>query len=266
MLFDKIIYINLKRRTDRLEHMTKLLNEYNLSQYSERLEATDGRELNLDKIDNNIITSNGIDDAKNSKKVYTVLTAGAIGCIMSHRAIYQKIVDDNINSCLILEDDVRFDAVNGDELMQKLNILENNITFDYDLLFLGFSPSTLKFSHMNVNDYFYKLSRIYGLFGYIVTNKGAKKLLNMFPLSQQLDTEISNHSKFINIYSVKKNLVLSEPSEINREFGTDIQIREKINPNKFYKKYLIFMILVIIIIIFILYKLNCVQKISKVIL
>lgn len=257
MLFNKIIYINLERRKDRLEHMTNLLNKYRLIQFTERLDAIDGRKLNMDTIDNNIITKEGINDAKNAKKMYTVLTKGAIGLIMSQRTIYKKIVDENIDSCLILEDDIRFNATDNTDLIARLSELEKNINFDYDLLFLGFSPSTLKYPYENINDYFYKLSRVYGLFGYIVTNKGAKKLLNMFPISSQLDTEISNHSNEINIYAVKTNLILSEPSETNTEFGTDIQIRENHNTDyKKYIKYILFVIIIELIIIFVLFNNN----------
>jgi len=254
MLFDKIIYINLERRKDRLVHMKNLLDKYNLQSMSERLNAIDGRKLNLDKIDKNIITPNGINDATSAKKMYTVLTKGAIGLIMSQRSIYKKIIDENINACLILEDDIRFNAIDNLDLITRLNELEKNINFDYDLLFLGYSPSTLKYPHENINDYFYKLSRVYGLFGYIVTNKGAKKLLDMFPISSQLDTEISNNSNNINIYAVKTNLILSEPSETNTEFGTDIQIREKTDSNNIkYIKYILFIILVLLIIIVLFY-------------
>ena len=83
----------------------------------------DGKKLDLNNIDSNIITEDGKNYAKKGDIIYTHLTVGAIGCAQSHRAIYQKIVDENINSCLILEDDITLD----DKFNEKIKYIENQI-------------------------------------------------------------------------------------------------------------------------------------------
>jgi len=215
MIFDKIIYINLDRRLDRKANVIEQLKKVELVNITERFSAIDGKKLDLNNIDKNIITPIGIDFAKKSEIIYTHLTVGAIGCAMSHRAIYQKIINENINSCLILEDDITID----DRFNEKIKYIENQISnIDYDLFFLGFHPGTTYDETM-------RYKSVYGLFGYIVTKSGAKKLLDLFPITYQIDTEISRNTDKINIYGVKYSdrIILSDQSQYSYKFGTDIQ-------------------------------------------
>jgi GR25 family glycosyltransferase involved in LPS biosynthesis len=233
MLFDRIIYINLDRRPDRNQNMIDLLTKHNLAHISQRFRAYDGKTLDLENINRSLITKEGIKDAKENKNLYTVLTPGGIGCALSHYSIYKKIVDENINSCLILEDDIRF----SDKFEEQIKILENILSKDkeeYDLFFLGFHNSSLNYKYSCKINRICMYSRIYGLFGYIVTNTGARKLLNLYPITNQIDTEISNHSDEIKILglSYDTSIIFSDPSSIHTHYGTDIQIRNDILENK----------------------------------
>ena len=216
MLFDKIIYINLDRRPDRNLNVINQLKKVGLEKNTERFSAIDGKTLDVNKIDQTIITEDGVSFAKKGDILYTHLTLGAIGCAMSHRAIYQKIINDDINSCLILEDDITID----DKFNEKIKYIENQIlNSEYDLYFLGYHPT----SHCDLNQE--RFNKVYGLFGYIVTKKGAKKLLDLFPITYQIDTEISRNSDKIIIKGVKYSdmIILSDQSQYSYKFGTDIQ-------------------------------------------
>lgn len=226
MLFEKILYINLDRRNDRNVHMVEMLTENNLIEITKRIAGIDGKHLNLDNIDRNLITSKGIEDAKNSKELYFPLTKGGIGCALSHKACYEYIVKNNINRCLILEDD----CILVDNFNNKLNILEkkiNNINKYFDILFLGYHSSDVK---QDINsDEFFVSGKTYGLFGYIISYNAAKILLDhLFPIEKQIDTEIPYHFDKLKAYSVypKYMLVESDPSSEFTKFGTDIQIIE----------------------------------------
>lgn len=254
MIFDKIIYINLDRRLDRNLNVIEQLKKVGLEKMSERFSAIDGKKLDLNNMDTNIISPGGIEYAKKSDIIYTHLTVGAIGCAMSHKAIYQKILDENINSCLILEDDITID----DRFNEKINILENYIKqnrLDFDLFFLGFHPGT-------TYDNTYKYKSVYGLFGYIVTNSGAKKLLDLFPITYQIDTEISKNTDKINIYGVDvlNKIILSDQSQYSYKFGTDIQVKNdnningEIKVNKRLKWYVLLALFIILCIIAINFK------------
>lgn len=244
---NKVFYINLDSRFDRNSHMIDLFKTNNITNY-ERIPAFDGRHIDIKSL-NHFVTPQGIQDALYEKKVYVPLTKGAIGCALSHYTAYQKIIEYNLNNALILEDDVSFQ----NDFLNKLNIILKQINNDFDILYLGYSnkinPKSLK------NELFIKLNKVYGLFGYIVSNKGARKLLNIFPISQQLDTEISKNFNKLNYYVINPNykLIFSDLSSKHSKFGTDIQHRE------YFAKHndIIFIMFVIIIcIIIILYKLT----------
>ncbi len=225
MIFDKIIYINLDRRLDRNLNVIEQLKKVGLNEMAERFSAIDGKKLDLNNMDTNIITQEGIEYAKKSDIIYTHLTLGAIGCAMSHKAIYQKILDENINSCLILEDDITLD----DRFIEQIKILENELKVnDYDLFFLGYHPGSTYDDNQ-------KFKTVYGLFGYIVTKSGAKKLLDLFPITYQIDTEISRNTNKINIFGVDvlNKIILSDQSQYSYKFGTDIQVKnDNIKVNK----------------------------------
>jgi GR25 family glycosyltransferase involved in LPS biosynthesis len=233
ILPDKIFYINLDRRQDRRNHIQNLLKLHSFEDIAERIKAVDGSKLNLDKIPSTIITANGIKDAKNKKsRVFVPLTKGAIGCAMSHMIAWQKIIDENLSSALIVEDDIRIHEPIKRKLHQYLSKAKE---LSFDILYLGYSPATLKYIIMPKNvdpkkEMFIRSKETFGLFAYIVSRKGAEKLLKIFPIEKQLDTAISKALKNHNINALllypEEQIITSDISEKSVEFGTDIQKRE----------------------------------------
>jgi len=242
MLFDKILYINLNRRPDRRKNIEDQLKKIKLSNIAKRIEAVDGKNINLNKIPNNIITQEGIQNAKKGDKIYINLTVGAIGCALSHLLCYQHIINNKIEKCLILEDDVLIDA----DILSKIKLMEDNkkIPPDFDILFLGCDSYQYYFNYLlyisspalyiiKKNTYdneFKKVGRFSGLYGYILTLNGAKKIMNkngLFPITKQIDYEMGKLFKNNKLKAYKlighKQLIFSEMSEIQLKFKTDIQ-------------------------------------------
>lgn len=248
-MFEKIYYINLDKRKDRDKNVKQQLAKYNLSRHTKRISAVDGSLINMNNINYDIITEKGkhditTTDHKNKIQGIT-LTKGALGCALSHRSIWNDIINNNVSEALILEDDITL----VDDFINKLNTIQSDAnTYNYDVLFLGYHPATLKYVKKNSESTLLQSSKIYGLFGYIVTNAGASKLLQAFPITYQIDTEI-NKIKNINIYIVpsEKRIITSEPSEYATTFGSDIQYGSMINTNTNILR--IIMIIVILIII-----------------
>lgn len=247
-LFNKIYYINLDRRPDREEHIIQQLEKVNLLNISTRVTAIDGKLIDLSSMPNNLITEAGIQDALDkSKRVYVPLTIGGIGCALSHRNIWLDIINNNVSSALILEDDSSF----SDDFSQKLQMLEENIPTNYDMIFLGYHRTSIKYlSHIIINKYFKKPLKIFGLFGYVVSKKGAAKLLKMFPITEQIDSEIGNNINKLkfNIYTVlpTDRIIFSDSSSVHTKFGTDIQVREPFGYSVTnYNMYALFLIYII---------------------
>ena len=130
---------------------------------------------------------------KNDEYFHTTLTDGAKGCILSHKNIWNNEVIKKNKPCLILEDDVFFKDNFIDSLNECSHFISEN---DVDILYLG-SHWVNENLWKKVNNSIYKIIKHfqYGLFSYIITPEGAKKLLEMFPIDTQLDNAIDLYNK-----------------------------------------------------------------------
>ena len=222
MLFDKVFYINLETRPDRNEHMIKLINKLNLQDITERINAVNGSKLSDPDI-SQYVTSYGMKRIKDKDKKYGVdLTMGAVGCALSHRGVWNNIIDNNYKNTLILEDDVDI----PDDFVDKYNKLSRDIPQDYDIVFLGYHPTSDKYLYRDKQHKLLRTEKVFGLYGYVVSLNGARKLLEMFPIDVQIDSVIGDYMDKLNVYLVEPNeqLINSVQSEYNTKFGTNIQI------------------------------------------
>jgi glycosyl transferase family 25 len=223
-MFDKILYINLAHRQDRKNNVIKELSKINMLDKAIRIDAVNGKNLDLKNISPHLITKKGINDALNeNQKVYTYLTPGAIGCALSHKKAYEYIINNNLSSALIIEDDILIDK----NFKSRLSIIYSKVPKDFDILFIGYHNTSDKYLE-RIDSMYSQPYKLYGLFGYIVTLEGAKKLLNIFPITEQIDSDIPKHFDNIRAYAVNpyKKIIFSDQSSVYTKFGTDIQVRE----------------------------------------
>ncbi|UTY25871.1 glycosyltransferase family 25 protein [Treponema denticola] len=91
-----IYVLNLEHNTERKKYMQDILK--NIPVPYSFFPAVYGKEIkNIDDV---------YDSKKTLKILNRVLNEGEIGCALSHRLIYKKMIDENISQALILEDDV----------------------------------------------------------------------------------------------------------------------------------------------------------------
>ena len=159
---EKIFIINLETECKKQNEMKEKLLQANIADY-EFVKAVDGRN-ELNKYEFNLI-SNWYDIKKQRK-----ITVGEIGCALSHYFIWKKMVDNNIQRALILEDDVLFDD-SFDEMYKFVK----NVSIDYDLLYLG-RIAHFENSEIKINSKLLKPKYSYGTYAYILTYSGAVKL------------------------------------------------------------------------------------------
>lgn len=104
---------------------------------------------------------------------------GEVGCFFSHRRIWQHVADTQIRHALVMEDDATW-AMEYTEartlVAQKLEHL-NQIQPDWDILLLARSP-VLRKNQDTVAPGVVKTGPFYGLFAYVVSSRGARKLMN----------------------------------------------------------------------------------------
>ena len=131
--------INLKNQGSRLEFMSDQLASMEIP--FERFEAIDASILSQDEINN-------FCDSKKIISVYKKkFTRWEIWCALSHRAIYQKMIDENIEECLILEDDIIFDQEKFINLYRRVS--ENKkweyLSVNYDIFDKEFRQNFFKY-------------------------------------------------------------------------------------------------------------------------
>lgn len=92
-----ILYINLDRRSDRNDYISKNLRQLSLS--ATRVAAIDGTLVKESE-------KRFVDYDKFILRMKRPIRQGEIGCAMSHRKIWQTMINDDIPYALIIEDDV----------------------------------------------------------------------------------------------------------------------------------------------------------------
>lgn len=226
MIIDKIYMINLERKKHVAEKsINKLLNltnsnEKNIFSKIEIYKAVDGQLFNKDDINNNITLKTKY-TLKNPSSYDDIRSVGEIGCYLSHTNIWKNIVANNYNNCLIFEDDVI-----PDKNYEKIIKYIENIPDDYDIAYLGWwSRKNMNNYNKNSNwlytDFNSEKPNVLGLYSYVISNKGAAKLLSKaFPIDVQLDTFVSlynNMSKNFRRYLSKTQLFKADKTVLGDE-------------------------------------------------
>lgn len=186
-LFTSIYYINLDKRPNKRSQIeTQVTPLKRLTRDTIRLSAIDG--TRLAGVDPRIVTFQGRRDLINpSKKFGLSLTKGAVGCAMSHKLIWEDVAKNKKDLVLILEDD----AVILPDFRQKISSIISELPPKWDILYLGSGQYTIEKS---ISPHLARPSKIYGLFGYVINWRGARRLLKQcFPLRYQIDTELWKH-------------------------------------------------------------------------
>lgn len=169
----KMYYINLNHRTDRNENMKIIINyidKFNIKPY--RIEAINGKLLN-----NYYIKS------LSTNNFYTKMTKGEIGCYLSHIKMIEEFEKSFLPFGLMFEDDIHINIDYCDCVFGK--IMDNifNIDFDICLLSVNSLGGSKFYVGEELNNELYKMNYYgYGMHAYILSKKGALKLLNLHKL------------------------------------------------------------------------------------
>jgi len=149
---DKVYCINLKDRTDRWEHLSDIPNVERFDAIRTTDDIQKYTEYNLDY--------NPVDL---EAAIYFHIHKGAYGAYLSHYLLWKKIVEEDIDCALILEDDICKDSLNH---VLDSNILSAN---SYDLVQLS---KRIKFD-------LYDNIVFDGAEAYLLSRQGAKILISL---------------------------------------------------------------------------------------
>lgn len=134
---DHVYAINLARRPTKLRHALEQLHEAGVS--ATVVDAIDGDSF----VCQNDMDRLGVSTLPNycgHLNTLPFLTSGQLGCFMSHFAIWQHMVDNNIASALILEDDFDLQDDFAARLGERLEEAHSHGEH-WNLMYLGRSPT-----------------------------------------------------------------------------------------------------------------------------
>jgi GR25 family glycosyltransferase involved in LPS biosynthesis len=143
-----------------------------------------------------------------------------VGIAMSHINSWKKFIKSKQNIALFFEDD----AVFVDNFRKKLDNAIENTPSDFDILYLGcfgcdnpvnfftlVNNGIVNLNANNINKYVKKPEIAFALHSYVLTRKGARKLINYYDknINYYIDYTIQYLIKnnYVNAYSLNKRIV-----------------------------------------------------------
>lgn len=206
-----VFIINLKKDRQKKEHMQKQCEKNQLIPIF--IEAIYGNDLSKDTI------SQVYSKELSLKYIGRELTKGEIGTALSHLSIYKKMVDQNIETALILEDDVDF-QVSKQEVM---NIVQK-LPHGWECIMLGHHAkrsrdidtlaSIWQKKHIDDNLRCIRFAeQPFGAYGYIINKAGALKRLKNFKI---IDRPIDDWNDLhLNLYGIQPSIIKIDKSFLN---------------------------------------------------
>mgnify|MGYP000111736784 FL=1 len=215
-----IFVVNLDKSTERLAEMSKRLERLDLP--FTRVSAVYGASLTDDELNRHY------NSALNKRVYRRPLAAAEIGCYLSHRNIWQTIVDDNLSMALILEDDAEL----GAQLPAALSAIEN-LGRPWDVIKL-YEPQIKKPLARSI-----PLNQDFSLCqykkipststGYVVSLAGASKLLGAREMfGRPVDDDVQFYWEYSGeVYGVKPYPIFIADSSLESTIGPDGQTRSR---------------------------------------
>ncbi|XP_023246412.1 glycosyltransferase 25 family member isoform X2 [Copidosoma floridanum] len=181
---DNVYMINLLRRPERRQRMQSCFEELGVN--AEIIDAVDGRTLN-----DSLLNSWGVKTMPGYKDPYhdRSMTMGEVGCFLSHYIVWNRIVEDGHKQAIVLEDDVKFEPYFRQKIRFLLQELDEHKK-DWDLVYLGRKRMQKESEEwVGKSRYLVHAGYSYWTVGYLISAKGAKKLINARPLENLLPVD-----------------------------------------------------------------------------
>ena len=244
--FSKIYLLTIPRNAERCKSVSEELKNQGIE--FEIIYGIDGHDLTSNKI-SQVYSRKKEADFREKYASPKRLKINEIACSLSHCKLYKLILENNYDTCLILEDDVKILPSDHKELLYALEELPEK----WDLLYLGHennidymslydkTKANLLFPLFNFlikkeynSEYFRNMFKQYYsqhlelpgaqscTFSYVVTRSGAEKLLNaQTPVFLEADTLIKHliTQGKIEAFSLKRHIFTQ-----NKKLGSSINL------------------------------------------
>ena len=208
--------INMDKDVERYNKIASYYHNSDLSELPlERYSAVVGK--NVEPSD--WLTDDAINDFKqvlnNGYRTHHYqLTYGGIGCFLSHYNLAKQLLGEkkNVDAYIVFEDDTAIPR----NLLSHIETQMSELPEDWDYLMFY----TIRANGDPITNKLNKLKSFWGLNGYIINKKGARKLVeetNANKIDGQIDSYLSRmiQQKKMNVYATKKHLVKSNAQDTN---------------------------------------------------
>lgn len=207
-----IFVINMPSATDRRAAIARQLQALGLDAHW--IAATRGKDMQPDEV------ARIYDEKSNRRYFRRALSPGEIGCYVSHREVWQKMVDDNISRAIIIEDDIRL----TENFPSAIRVLAKEMPTDMVKLFddrNGEGPSSREASQLFRWVNYKRVPNATG--AYAISYHGAKKLLARTQIFRPIDVDLQFYSELsLTIAGLKPY-----PAEATSDFESSIDNQGK---------------------------------------
>jgi GR25 family glycosyltransferase involved in LPS biosynthesis len=138
------------------------------------------------------------------------MSRAEVAVAQSHINIWKKVADGNYEYALILEDDTWFRswfAQNLDKAWSEI-MKKNDEKSQFDVLYVSYLEvkhgAPKSFLSKNV---FRPVRGLWHLSGYVLSRKGAQKLINLLPCRGPIDLWINHHFNTLEVFATKSPLI-----------------------------------------------------------
>lgn len=198
-LIDKVFIIHYEPLTDRKKYIDSIINSLGIPyEFIINNEKTDSL------INENIVEYYTFNENILPRR----LGLGELSVSISHLNVYKRILKENLNYSLILEDD----AILCENFIDYINLLFEEVD-DYDFIFLS-SCCNLN-TTKNTNKFLYESNLSRCATGYIVSNKKLKEVLEISPtISTPIDAHLNHIKPLINLkFAWSEPTIITQGSE-----------------------------------------------------
>lgn len=200
-----------------------------------RWPAVDGKAMSTDSDAMKIVHPRVLFSLQNNPVcLHDIETWGTIGCYMSHWALWQYVVRNNLSAALVFEDDVipRFDIV-GTEFPEVIDSLIREAGGPSKFDFMRFEWVDFKGAiRARTSPNLYR-SRglVVNLGAYVVTNRGARRMIQRaLPISDPIDMLLTyterTQDDFVSLLS-RRILTVQDRKNFESQIATNEERRER---------------------------------------
>ncbi|AWB58637.1 MULTISPECIES: glycosyltransferase family 25 protein [Colwellia] len=204
-----VYVINLDCATERLLNMDKQLSEINVA--FERIPAVKGNNLTTTEINQEY------SKILNKKYFRADLSMGEIGCYISHRNVWRKMVAENIAFAVILEDDMNIES----NFIQLFSLSETLSKYDLIKLADNRNHEPKQISSLDQQFELINFTKIPNCAtGYTLNLAGAKKLLARDKFYRPVDIDMQFCQELdLSVFGLRPY-----PISENKNFASDITL------------------------------------------